>query len=96
MMTVNQAIDCVRSDWNVTCPVGQKQAALALMNEVVWLRLQFAAIQGIVNNGELLNRGEHSFLAVTENDDVDSYDEVNHLQRRSKELLDTSKPQKKR
>ena len=51
MMTVNQAIDCVRSEWNVTCPVGQKQAALALMNEVVWLRLQFAAIEGIVNNG---------------------------------------------
>ena len=51
MMTVDQAIDCVRSEWNVTCPVGQKQAALALMNEVVWLRLQFAAIQGIVNNG---------------------------------------------
>jgi hypothetical protein len=50
-MAVNQAIECVRSDWNVTCPVGQKQAALALMNEVVWLRLQFAAIQGIVNNG---------------------------------------------
>lgn len=56
MMTVDQAIDCVRSDWNVTCPVGQKQAALALMNEVVWLRLQFAAIECIVNNGFSLRK----------------------------------------
>lgn len=51
MMTVNQAIDCVRSYWGDTCPVGQKQAADALMNEVVWLRLQFTAIRNVVNDG---------------------------------------------
>jgi hypothetical protein len=60
MMQVNQAIDCVRSDWNVTCPVGQKQAADALMNEVIWLRLQFAAIKNIVNNGVSLPSWESS------------------------------------
>ena len=50
-MTVNQAIECVRSFWNVTCPVGQKQAAETLMKEVVWLRLQFTAIKNVVNDG---------------------------------------------
>ena len=50
-MTVNQAIECVRSFWNVTCPVGQKQAADALVKEVIWLRLQFTAIKNVVNDG---------------------------------------------
>lgn len=51
MMTVNQAIVCVQSDWNVTCPVGQKQAADVLANEVMWLQMQLLAIENIVNNG---------------------------------------------
>ena len=59
-MTVNQAIECVRRDWNVTCPVGQKQAAQALMNEVIWLRMQFAAIQEIVTNGVTLQALEQA------------------------------------
>ena len=50
MMTANQAIECVKS-WNVTCCAGQKEAAIALMNEVIWLQLQLAAIQDIVTNG---------------------------------------------
>jgi hypothetical protein len=50
-MTVNQALDCVRTGRHATCPAGQRQAAEVLAAEVVWLRLQFAAIQKIVING---------------------------------------------
>lgn len=50
-MTVDQAIDCVDKYWNGTCPVGQRQAAVALANEVVWLRQQLGAIGAIVNCG---------------------------------------------
>jgi hypothetical protein len=45
MMTPDQAIECVQSFWQVTCQVGQKQAADALTNEVVRLRLQVEELQ---------------------------------------------------
>ena len=38
MMDINDAEDCVESGWNVTCPVGQKQAADALLREIRRLR----------------------------------------------------------
>jgi hypothetical protein len=50
-MTVNQALDCVRTGWHATCPAGQRQAAEVLAAEVVWLRLQFTSLRKIVVDG---------------------------------------------
>jgi hypothetical protein len=60
MMTVNQAIERVQCDWDIMCPSKQKQAADALMNEVIWLQLQLAAIQDIVTNGVTLQALEQA------------------------------------